>query len=54
MNMIKSRQLSNYPYNEETADDIYQDIVKHYFCAFQELLERLKLKKNKEVNVRSG
>jgi len=49
MNMIKSRQLSSHTYNEETADDIYQDIVNHYFCAFQELIERLRIEKNKEV-----
>ena len=49
MNMIKSRQLSSYTYNEETADDIYQDIVNHYFCAFQELVERLQQEQYKEV-----
>jgi len=49
MNMIKSRQLSSHTFNEETADDIYQDIVNHYFCAFQELMERLQREKTKEV-----
>ena len=49
MNMIKSRQLSSHTYNEETADDIYQDIVNHYFCAFQELVERLQQEQCKEV-----
>jgi nucleotidyltransferase substrate binding protein (TIGR01987 family) len=49
MNMIKSRQLSSYTYNEETADDIYQDIVNQYFYAFQELAERLKQEQLKEV-----
>ena len=49
MNMIKSRQLSSHTYNEETADDIYQDIVNHYFCAFQELVERLQQEQYKEV-----
>jgi nucleotidyltransferase substrate binding protein (TIGR01987 family) len=49
MNMIKSRQLSSHTYNEETADDIYQDIVNHYFCAFQELVERLQQEQSKEV-----
>ena len=49
MNMIKSRQLSSHTYNEETADEIYQDIVNHYFCAFQELVERLQQEQSKEV-----
>jgi hypothetical protein len=41
--------LSSYTYNEETADDIYQDIVNQYFYAFQELAERLKQEQLKEV-----
>ncbi|MEA1883774.1 MAG: nucleotidyltransferase substrate binding protein [Thermotogota bacterium] len=49
MNMIKSRQLSSHTYIEETADDIYQDIVNHYFSAFQKLAERLQQEKQKEV-----
>jgi len=49
MNMIKSRHLSSHTYNEETADEIYQDIVNHYFFAFQELMVRLQQEKSKEV-----
>jgi len=50
MNMIKSRQLSNHTYNEEPANEIYKDIVNQYFCAFQNLSERLKLQQRKEEN----
>jgi nucleotidyltransferase substrate binding protein (TIGR01987 family) len=50
MNMIKSRQLSSHTFNEETANEIYQDIVNQYFSAFKCLSERLKQEKRKEEN----
>ena len=39
--MIKSRQLTSHTYNQETADDIYTEIVDEHFDAFNELKIRL-------------
>jgi len=50
MNMIKSRQLSGHTYHEETANEIYQDILNQYFFAFKSLSERLKVEQSKEEN----
>ena len=41
MKMIKSRQLTSHTYNEETADEIYFDIVNKYYLAFNQLEIRL-------------
>ena len=48
MKMIKSRQLTSHTYNEETADEIYFDIVNKYFDAFNQLEIRLE----QEINER--
>jgi nucleotidyltransferase substrate binding protein (TIGR01987 family) len=44
---IKARQMSSHTYNEATADDIYNGIVKSYYKAFKELLDNLTNEKNK-------
>lgn len=41
MEMIASRQLTSHTYNEQTADDIFQDIVNKYAPAFKQLFDKL-------------
>jgi nucleotidyltransferase substrate binding protein (TIGR01987 family) len=36
MDMIKSRNLTSHTYDEDTANHIYQQILKAYFPAFEE------------------
>ena len=43
---IKGRQLSSHTYNEETAEEVYNDILNKYYDAFKELLDNL----CKEIN----
>ncbi|WP_322822525.1 nucleotidyltransferase substrate binding protein [Chloroflexus sp.] len=43
MDMIKSRNLSSYTYNQEIADAIAGRIVERYVTAFQQLLNRLNI-----------
>jgi nucleotidyltransferase substrate binding protein (TIGR01987 family) len=38
---IKARQMSSHTYNEETADEIFDDIVNSYYDAFKELIDNL-------------
>ena len=47
MEAAKSRQLTSHTYNEETADEIYHDVINKYFDAFQELAENLQKEKDK-------
>ncbi len=47
MEATKSRQLTSHTYNEETADEIYHDVINKYFGAFQELAENLQKEKDK-------
>ncbi|VAX37106.1 Protein of unknown function DUF86, Caur_2869 group [hydrothermal vent metagenome] len=44
---VKSRQLTSHTYNEETANEIYCDVVNKYHEAFQELADNLQ--KQKEI-----
>ncbi len=41
MKSIKSRNNTVHTYNEKTAEEIYQDIIKIYYHAFLELFESL-------------
>ena len=41
MKMIQSRQLTTHAYNEETADEIYHDVIDKYYNAFEELAANL-------------
>ena len=34
---VKSRQITSHSYNEETAEEIYQDVLNKYHDAFKEL-----------------
>ena len=43
---IRSRQLSSHTYNEETAEEVYNDVINKYYDAFKELFDSL----NKEMN----
>ena len=43
MNMTKSRNLASHTYREEVAQEIYQQIVEHYFQAFEALRQTLLL-----------
>ena len=47
MEATKSRQLTSHTYNEETADEIYHDVINKYFGAFQELAKNLGKEKDK-------
>lgn len=47
---IRSRQLTSHTYNENTAEEIYHDIINKYFTAFQELLEILNNEKKKIID----
>ena len=49
MKTIKSRQLTTHTYNEETADEIYYDIVHQYYDAFGQLKTRLQQEIKKEL-----
>ena len=42
---VRSRQLTSHTYNEETADEIYNDIINKYHDAFKELLTSLEKQK---------
>ncbi|MEA3499902.1 MAG: nucleotidyltransferase substrate binding protein [Candidatus Marinimicrobia bacterium] len=48
MKTIKSRQLTSHTYNEETAEEIYFDIIDKYYDAFKELGNRLEQEKKKQ------
>jgi len=48
MRSIKSRQLSVHTYNEDSAEQIMQDIVKYYHKAFKMLAEKLEEEIEKE------
>ena len=43
---IRGRQLSSHTYNEETAEEVYNDVINKYYDAFKELFDSL----NKEMN----
>jgi nucleotidyltransferase substrate binding protein (TIGR01987 family) len=47
MDMIKSRNLTSHAYREETADEIFMDIIYKYFDAFTQFY-------NKMEELRSG
>ena len=49
LSAIKSRQLSSHTYNEEYADQIYNDIINKYCSVFGELKERLEIEEKKEL-----
>ena len=49
MKMIKSRQLTSHTYDQETADNIYFDIVNKYYDAFNELKIRLEQEINHKI-----
>ena len=47
---VRSRQLTSHTYNEETADEIFNDIIDKYYDAFKELLSSLeKQKKQRDL-----
>jgi nucleotidyltransferase substrate binding protein (TIGR01987 family) len=48
MKAIKSRQLTSHTYNEDTADEIYKDIIYEYTPAFRSLANRFEKEKAKE------
>lgn len=41
MDMIKSRQLTSHTYNEDVAEQIFEDIVKKYYSEFTALKKTL-------------
>ena len=45
MKTVRSRQLTSHSYNEETADEIYNDVINIYYDAFKELADNLTLQK---------
>ncbi len=44
---VKSRQLTSHSYNEEVANEIFNDIVNKYHIAFKELADNLEQQKEK-------
>ncbi|MBS1514914.1 MAG: nucleotidyltransferase substrate binding protein [Bacteroidetes bacterium] len=40
MNMIKSRNLTSHTYNEETAEEIFEEIKENYFSKFEMLISK--------------
>jgi len=48
MKAIKSRQLTSHTYNEDTAEEIYKDIIYEYTPAFRSLANRFEKEKVKE------
>ena len=50
MNMIVSRNKSTHTYNEETANDVVNDILSEYFEQFKRLETKLSAIKNREGN----
>lgn len=41
MDMIKSRARSSHTYNEDTAEEVLEEIVDHYYPAFQEFKQTM-------------
>ncbi|MCB9272674.1 MAG: nucleotidyltransferase substrate binding protein [Lewinellaceae bacterium] len=41
MDMIRSRNKSTHTYNQETADEIYEAIVDHYYEAFKQFQRKM-------------
>ena len=46
MNMIKSRNLTSHTYNEETAEEIFEEIKENYFSKFEMLISKFEKKTN--------
>jgi len=46
MEMVESRKLTVYTYNEETADDVEDAVLKKYYKLFQELQKSLEEQKH--------
>ena len=46
METIKSRQQTSHSYNEETVEEIYQQITQHYYRVFKALSVRLNTEKS--------
>jgi nucleotidyltransferase substrate binding protein (TIGR01987 family) len=46
---IRSRQLSSHTYNEETAEEVYNDVINKYYDAFKELFDSLSKEMNKII-----
>ena len=42
---VRSRQMTSHSYNEETADEIYKEVISKYHDAFKELEESLEREK---------
>ncbi|MBB6482138.1 nucleotidyltransferase substrate binding protein [Spirochaeta isovalerica] len=47
METIKSRQKTSHSYNEETAEEILQAVINHYYKAFEDLARQLAIEKDK-------
>lgn len=50
MQMHKSRNLTSHTYDEETADEIIDQIREHYFNLLKELKNRFEKEKNSDNN----
>ena len=44
---IESRNLTSHSYNEEVAEEIFQDVINKYYAAFEELKDALRTEKEK-------
>lgn len=42
MDMIRSRNKTSHTYNQETADEIFNAIVDHYYKAFKQFQQKMK------------
>jgi len=46
---VRSRQMTSHSYNEETANEIYREVVEKYHAAFKELEESLMKEKQQRA-----
>jgi len=50
MNMVKSRNITSYTYDEETVEKIVDMVLGTYIFRFEELYEKLALLQKHEIN----
>jgi nucleotidyltransferase substrate binding protein (TIGR01987 family) len=43
MDMIKARNLSSHTYNQEIAENLVKDILQHFYAAFNNLAQKMRI-----------
>ena len=41
IDMIKDRNIASHVYDEETAEDLFHEIINNYYCQFNTLAEKM-------------